>query len=144
MPQNGYGLLLVLKSLSSLIHDYWPTASPAVVHSLPDRRKKAADFSTAFKMPRAFMKWSTGELFASFDESGSGTKLTCSEVLGISAFKGEADAVMVDASRKLIYQYVPYPSICVSPQIEIACPEIVLPRGLHMNRIWSAICSGVT
>src|SRR5260370_27039136 len=37
-----------------------------------------------------------------------------------------------------------YPSICVSPQIEIACPEIVLPRGLHMNRIWSAICSGVT
>jgi hypothetical protein len=37
-----------------------------------------------------------------------------------------------------------YPSICVSPQIEIACPEIVRPRGLHMNRIWSAICSGVT
>src|ERR1700726_2392939 len=37
-----------------------------------------------------------------------------------------------------------YPSIWVSPQIEIACPEIVLPRGLHMNRIWSAICSGVT
>ena len=30
---------------------------------------------------------------------------------------------------------VVYPSICVSPQIEIACPEIVLPRGLHMNRI---------
>ena len=28
-----------------------------------------------------------------------------------------------------------YPSIWVSPQIEIACPEIVLPRGLHMNRI---------
>ena len=28
-----------------------------------------------------------------------------------------------------------YPNICVSPQIEIACPEIVLPRGLHMNRI---------
>jgi len=28
-----------------------------------------------------------------------------------------------------------YPSICVSPQTEIACPEIVLPRGLHMNRI---------
>ena len=28
-----------------------------------------------------------------------------------------------------------YPSICVSPQIEIACPEIVLPRGLHINRI---------
>jgi hypothetical protein len=95
-------------------------------------------------MPRAFVKWSTGELFASFDESGTGTKLTCSEVFGISVFKGEADAVMVDASRKLIYQYAPYPSICVSPQIEIACPEIVLPRGLHMNRIWSAICSGVT
>jgi hypothetical protein len=28
-----------------------------------------------------------------------------------------------------------YPSIWVSPQIEIAWPEIVLPRGLHMNRI---------
>jgi hypothetical protein len=37
-----------------------------------------------------------------------------------------------------------YPSIWVSPQIEIAWPEMVLPRGLHMNRIWSAICSGVT
>jgi hypothetical protein len=37
-----------------------------------------------------------------------------------------------------------YPSICVSPQIEIAWPEIVLPRGLHMNRIWSASCCGVT
>ena len=107
MPQNGYGLLLVLKSLSSLIHDYWPTASPAVVHSLPDCRKKAADFSTAFKVPRAFVKWSTGELFASFDESGSGTKLTCSEVFRISVFKGEANAVIVDASRKLIYQCVP-------------------------------------
>jgi hypothetical protein len=39
---------------------------------------------------------------------------------------------------------VSYPSICVSPQIEIACPEMALPRGLHMNRIWSAICCGVT
>ena len=36
------------------------------------------------------------------------------------------------------------PSIWVSPQIEIACPEIVLPRGLHMKRIWSASWSGVT
>ena len=37
-----------------------------------------------------------------------------------------------------------YPSICVSPSTAIACPEIVLPRGLQMNRIWSAICCGVT
>jgi len=37
-----------------------------------------------------------------------------------------------------------YPSIWVSPQIEIACPEMVRPRGLHINKIWSAICSGVT
>lgn len=37
-----------------------------------------------------------------------------------------------------------YPSIWVSPQIEIACPEMVLPRGLHMNTIWSASCCGVT
>ena len=51
-----------------------------------------------------------------------------------------------DAKRPLITrEYVAaYPSIWVSPQTEIACPEIVLPRGLHMNRIWSAICSGVT
>jgi hypothetical protein len=33
------------------------------------------------------------------------------------------------------YRPAVYPSICVSPQIEIACPEIVLPRGLHINRI---------
>lgn len=47
-PRNGHGLLLVLKPLSSLIRGYWPTASPAVVHSLPDCQKKAVDFSTAF------------------------------------------------------------------------------------------------
>src|SRR5437588_5751105 len=35
-------------------------------------------------------------------------------------------------------------SIWVSPQIEIAWPEMVRPRGEHMNTIWSAICCGVT
>ena len=28
-----------------------------------------------------------------------------------------------------------YPSICVSPQIDMACPEIVRPRGLHIKTI---------
>jgi hypothetical protein len=33
---------------SSLIRGYWPTASPAIVHALPDSQKKTVDFSTAF------------------------------------------------------------------------------------------------
>ena len=32
----------------------------------------------------------------------------------------------------------------MSPQIEIACPEMVRPRSEQMNTIWSAICCGVT
>ena len=41
----------------------------------------------------------------------------------------------VDARHKAGHDGNNYPSIWVSPQIEIAWPEIVLPRGLHMNRI---------
>ena len=41
-------------------------------------------------------------------------------------------------------QQTAHPSIWVSPQIEIAWPEMVRPRGEHMNTIWSAICCGVT
>src|SRR5579863_1491319 len=37
-----------------------------------------------------------------------------------------------------------YPSIWVSPQMEMAWPEIVRQRGLHIKRIWSASWSGFT
>jgi hypothetical protein len=40
----------------------------------------------------------------------------------------------------VILSSVSGPGIWVSPQIEIACREMVLPRGLHRNRV----CSGVT
>ena len=51
----------------------------------------------------------------------------------------------VRARKTSLYDHnARHPSICVSPSIDIACPEIVLPRGLHMNRIWSASCCGVT
>jgi hypothetical protein len=40
----------------------------------------------------------------------------------------------------VILSSVSCPGIWVSPQIEIACREMVLPRGLHRNRV----CSGVT
>src|SRR3978361_1498719 len=58
-----------------------------------------------------------------------------------------APALQRTASQELRAALRPghdYPSIWVSPQIEIAWPEIVFPRGLHMNRIWSASCCGVT
>jgi hypothetical protein len=49
--------------------------------------------------------------------------------------RANAIRVCPEENRFPLFRIMLYPSICVSPQIEIACPEIVRPRGLHMNRI---------